>query len=173
MVKLLNSWMALLLQYLQERGVIKNDSILGGYMELSCPEFNYGEQIPQKFTCDGDNVNPPLRIAEIPSGTQSLTLFVDDPDAPSGLFTHWIVFDISPQVNIEQNSIPGKQGKNTTNRISYFGPCPPPNQRHRYYFRLFALDLKLNIPAGSTRKHIERSMEGHILANAELVGYYR
>lgn len=142
-------------------------------MRLNSPEFADKDMIPIKFTCDGENINPPLQCEQIPYGTASLVLICDDPDAPSGLYTHWIVFDIAPNTSIEQNSIPGKQGTNTAGQISYFGPCPPKNQRHRYYFRMYALNQLLNIPVGSTRVKIEKAMEGHVLASAELMGYYR
>lgn len=143
-------------------------------MKISSPAFEENSKIPKKYTCDGENINPPLEIKEIPEGTQSLVLIVEDPDAPMGKFLHWLVFNIDPKVNfIEENSLPfgSIQGKNDFGQEGYGGPCPPFGQ-HRYFFKVFALDKKLNLPSGAKLNEIENAMEGHILDQAELIGVY-
>lgn len=141
-------------------------------MNVSSPAFGYNQMIPQKFTCLGKNINPSLEIKDIPSATESLVLIVDDPDAPGGTWVHWVVYDIPVSKTIKENSIPGVQGMNDFKRINYGGPCPP-SGIHRYYFKLYALDRKMNLPAGKTKNEIEASMQGHIIANDELIGLFQ
>jgi len=145
----------------------------GAKMKITSSAFQEGGNIPSKFTCDGSDSSPPLQIAEVPSGAKSLALVVDDPDAPSGLFTHWIVWNISPQTNaIAEGSAPnGVQGTNHFGKSGYGGPCPPPGT-HRYYFKIFALDRELNLPAGAKRNQLDAAMKGHIVAQGELMGRY-
>ena len=145
----------------------------GSKMTVTSSAFQQAGSIPSKFTCDGDNKNPPLQIAEIPSGAKSLALVVDDPDAPSGLFTHWVVWNISPQTNaITEGSAPkGVQGTNDFGKSGYGGPCPPSGS-HRYYFKIFALDRQLDLPSGAKRKQLDAAMKGHIVAQGELIGRY-
>ncbi len=142
-------------------------------MKLTSPDFQNNKKIPIRFTGDGEDINPNLIIEEIPQNTKSLVLIVDDPDAPAGIWNHWIVFNISPNLKIiKENYIPGMQGRNSWSRIGYGGPKPP-SGTHRYFFRIFALDVSLNLKEGSTRKELEEAMEGHILEKAELIGLYR
>ena len=142
-------------------------------MKITSSAFQGGGNIPSKFTCDGGDSSPPLQIAEIPSGAKSLVLVVDDPDAPSGLFTHWIVWNISPQTNaIAEGSAPkGVQGTSDFGKSDYGGPCPP-SGTHRYYFKIFALDRELNLPSGTKRNQLDAAMKGHVVAQGELMGRY-
>lgn len=141
-------------------------------MELKSPEFKNNELIPKKFTCRGENVNPGLNIEGIPPGAKSMALIVDDPDAPGGDWVHWVMFDISPVSKIEEDSAPGKQGMNDSGRTRYDGPCPPFGT-HRYFFKVYALDTELNLKEGITKAHLEKAMQGHILAKAELIGLFK
>ena len=133
-----------------------------------------GETIPVKHTCDGENVNPELAFEDIPEETKSLSLIVDDPDAPGGLFTHWIVFNIDPKTQkIQENTPPatGVIGKNDFKNIDYDGPCPP-SGTHRYYFRLFALDTMLDLKEGCNRAQLDSAIENHVIESAELMSRY-
>jgi Raf kinase inhibitor-like YbhB/YbcL family protein len=144
-------------------------------MKISSPAFENNSKIPSKFTCDGENANPPLKIEDVPSGTKSLVLIVDDPDAPGGTFLHWLVWNIPPQTTlIEENSLPqgAVQGGNDFGKENYGGPCPP-SGTHRYFFKLYALDKNLNLPKGSSLKEVEKEMEVHILDQAQLIGLYQ
>jgi Raf kinase inhibitor-like YbhB/YbcL family protein len=145
----------------------------GARMKITSSAFQEGANIPSKFSCDGANTSPPLQIADVPSGVKSLALVVDDPDAPSGLFTHWTVWNISPQTNsIEEGSSPkGMQGTNDFGKPGYGGPCPPAGT-HRYYFKIFALDRELDLPAGTKRSQLDAAMKGHVVAQGELMGRY-
>jgi len=140
-------------------------------MKLTSSEFEHGGSIPAKFTCDGKDVSPPLEIADAPDDTKTMALIVDDPDAPSKTWLHWLLYDIPPTARIQEDDIPGKQGMNDFGKKNYGGPCPP-SGRHRYFFRLHALDTELNLPDGASRKDVENAMEGHILEKAELMGLY-
>ena len=142
-------------------------------MKITSSAFQEGGNIPSKFTCDGGDTSPPLQIAEIPSGAKSLALIVDDPDAPSALFTHWIIWNISPQTNaIAEGSAPkGVQGTNDFGKSDYGGPCPP-SGTHRYYFKIFALDRELDLPSGTKRSQLDAAMKGHVVAQGELMGRY-
>ena len=143
-------------------------------MKLTSSAFAHNGPIPLEFTCDGANINPELNISDVPANALSLVLIVDDPDAVVGVWDHWIIFDILPSAGqIAQNSQPeGVAGKNSGGRNSYQGPCPP-SGTHRYFFKLYALDAKLNFPEGSNKKQIESAMQGHVLAKAELIGLYK
>jgi Raf kinase inhibitor-like YbhB/YbcL family protein len=145
----------------------------GARMKITSSAFQEGASIPSKFSCDGANTSPPLQIADVPSGAKSLVLIVDDPDAPSGLFTHWVVWNISPQTNgIAEGSGPkGVQGKNDFGKSGYGGPCPP-SGTHRYYFKIFALDRELDLPPGAKRSQLDAAMKGHVVAQGELIGRY-
>ena len=145
----------------------------GAKMKITSSAFQEGGNIPSKFTCDGGDTSPPLQIAEIPSGAKSLALVVDDPDAPSGLFTHWIVWNISPQTNaiVEGSTPKGVQGTSDFGKSGYGGPCPP-SGTHRYYFKIFALDGELNLPPGTKRSQLDAAMKGHVVAQGELMGRY-
>lgn len=142
-------------------------------MKLTSPAFENGSSIPSRFTCDGSDVSPALVIENVPAGTKTLALIVDDPDAPMKTWVHWVVYDIDPAMKIiKENSVPGKQGINDFRRNSWGGPCPP-SGTHRYYFKLYALDNILGIGEGIDKKGLEKAMAGHILAESELVGLYK
>lgn len=128
--------------------------------------------IPVTYTCDGDDINPSLHIENIPQGTKSLVLIVDDPDAPMGVFDHWVVWNIPPSHNvIKENEVPGVEGLNDFGKHHYEGPCPPSGV-HRYFFTVYALDKKLDIDQRSRSAKVKVAMKGHILAEGELVGLY-
>ena len=141
-------------------------------MKITSPEFQDGKFIPQKFSCQGEGVNPSLLIEGVPKEAKSLSLIVDDPDAPMGTFTHWVVYDIAVIGEIKENSVPGKQGINTAGKKDYVSPCPPFGAHH-YFFRIYALDEMLNLNEGISRQELEKAMQGHILDKAELVGLYK
>ena len=145
----------------------------GAKMKITSSAFQDGANIPSKFTCDGADTSPPLQIADIPSEAKSLALIVDDPDAPSGLFTHWTVWNIPPQTSVvREGSAPkGVQGTNGFGKSGYGGPCPP-SGTHRYYFKLFALDRELDLPFGAKRGQLDAAMKGHVVAQGELMGRY-
>jgi len=145
----------------------------GVKMKITSSAFQGGANIPSKFTCDGSDTSPPLQIADVPSGAKSLALIVDDPDAPGGLFTHWMVWNIPPDAGaIGEGSTPkGAQGTNDFGKSGYGGPCPP-SGAHRYYFKVFALDRELDLPSGAKRRQLDAAMKGHIVAEGELMGRY-
>jgi len=127
--------------------------------------------IPRKYTCDGRDVNPSLNIEDLPKETKSLVLIVDDPDAPMGTWVHWVVWNIPPAKEILEDSVPGTEGVNDFQRHSYGGPCPP-SGTHRYFFKVYALDAKLELSPNSRKRDLEKAMEGHILAKGEIIGLY-
>ena len=128
--------------------------------------------IPRKYTCDGDDINPPLDVDGIPTEAKSLALIVEDPDAPSGTWLHWLVWNIPASRHIAENAIPGLQGHNDFDKRSYGGPCPP-SGTHRYFFKIYALDAVIDLPDGSSRNDIEDAMRDHIIAYGELEGTYK
>jgi hypothetical protein len=135
--------------------------------------FENNKVIPVKYSCDGDEVNPPLTINDVPLGTKTLVLIVDDPDAPRGTFDHWIVWNIPPTGKIEERSVPGTEGLNSDGQRSYIGMCPP-SGTHRYFFKVYALDTELELNPNATRKKdLEKAMQGHILAKGELIGLHK
>lgn len=147
-------------------------------MELTSPAFSHDSVIPARYTCDGDNVNPPLVIGGVPEQAVSLVLIMDDPDVPKhlradGMWDHWVVFNIAPQTReIAENSEPaGVQGLGTGGNLKYSGPCPP-DREHRYFFKLYALDCQLDLAEGASKAEVEQNMAGHVLAQAELMGRY-
>ena len=142
---------------------------------LSSAVFAAGAKIPTKYTCAGEDISPPLAWNDQPQGTQSLALIMDDPDAPAGTWDHWLLVNLPANLrNLpEQAGAPAGSvdGKNSWGRTGYGGPCPP-RGTHRYFFKLYALDTKLDLPTGTTKSQLLRAMEGHILAQAELIGTY-
>ena len=149
---------------------------------ITSDAFLEGEEIPTKYTCDGDDLSPDLRWSDIPPNTKSLALICDDPDAPSGAFTHWILFDLPPTVTELPEGVStarrlangAVQGQNDFNRIGYGGPCPPPNDsEHRYYFRIYALDTELQLQGGARREDVVPAMVGHVMATGHLMGTYK
>ena len=145
----------------------------GAKMKVTSSAFQQGANIPSKFSCDGPNTSPPLQISDVPTEAKSLVLIVDDPDAPNGLFTHWVVWNISPQATtIAEGSTPkGVQGTNDFGKSGYGGPCPP-SGTHRYYFKVFALDRELDLPVGAKRSQLDSAIKGHVIAQGELMGRY-
>ncbi|MDP1836266.1 MAG: YbhB/YbcL family Raf kinase inhibitor-like protein [Chlamydiales bacterium] len=142
-------------------------------MKLSSPAFKDQQPLPQKFTCKGANVSPPLTFEGIPVDTKSLALIVDDQDAPSGTFVHWIIWNVDPDLtHIAERSGLGFRGRNDFGALGYRGPCPPPGKAHRYIFHLYALDQELSLPDGITRQKLDEQMKGHILESAELTAFY-
>ena len=133
--------------------------------------FSQGGHIPKKYSCEGENINPPLEISNIPGEAQTLALIVEDPDAPSGIFYHWLVWNISPNAAIAENANPGLSGTNSFGDQSYGGPCPPSGV-HRYYFKVFALDTELNLQAGANKTQLQEAMKEHVLASGELMARY-
>ncbi|MFH1722852.1 MAG: YbhB/YbcL family Raf kinase inhibitor-like protein [Candidatus Altiarchaeota archaeon] len=146
-----------------------------GELELSSSAFSEGETIPSKYTCDGDDINPPLKIAGAPDGAESLVLIMDDPDAPMGTWDHWVLFNINPKTDsIPEDTIPegAFQGVNSWGKTEYGGPCPP-SGTHRYFFKLYALDNSIPVEEIPDKKMIEASIKGHILAQTRLMGKYQ
>ena len=139
-------------------------------MKLVSPNFSHKEFIPAKFSCKGNNVNPELIIEDAPENTVSFVLVMDDPDAPGGTWDHWIVWNIT-KTKIEENSVPGIQGVNSWGNNKYGGPCPP-SGTHKYSFKIYSLDTKLDIPENSRKIDVEKAMKNHILAKSELIGLF-
>lgn len=150
-------------------------------LTVSSSAFQEGDKIPAKYTCEGQDVSPPLAWSEPPAGTRSLALIVDDPDAPGGVFTHWLLFNIPPDSRELPEAVPTQaelasgalQGKTDFGRTGYGGPCPPPGRPHRYQFTLYALDQPLDLEGGASKKQLLSAMEGHILAQGQLTGTYQ
>jgi Raf kinase inhibitor-like YbhB/YbcL family protein len=140
-------------------------------MKIICPEFHHGGTIPRIYTCDGEDINPELSITEIPAEAKTLALIVDDPDAPGRTWVHWVVFNMTTDGTVRRNSIPGTEGQNDFGRLSYGGPCPP-RGAHRYYFKVYALDARLDLREGSTKAELLKAMKGRILEEASLIGLY-
>jgi len=154
------------------QGMIRDDLMKIEELRITSPSFQNNGAIPAKYTCDGNDVNPPLNITGIPREAKSLVLIVDDPDASMGTFVHWVVWNIPPKERIEENSVPGVEGMNDFRKRSYGGPCPP-SGTHRYFFKLYALDVKLDLKTNSRKEDVEKAIEGHVLARGETVGLYR
>ena len=149
-------------------------------IQISSSAFENGGEIPKKYSCDHDDVSPPLEWSGIPVNTKSLALIMDDPDAPAGTWVHWVLYNIPPsldnipeavQVTPEVVGI-GLQGKNDFRKIGYGGPCPPFGRSHRYFFKLFALDALLDLRSGISKNELLDGMQGHILGEGELIGLY-
>lgn len=141
-------------------------------MKISSPAFSDDGMIPPKYTCQGSDINPQLDISEIPPNTKTLALIVDDPDAPSGDWVHWVLFNVAVTNRILENSAPGILGRNDFGRNTWGGPCPP-SGTHRYLFKIYSLDTALELRAGATKKDLEKAMAGHILGKAVLTGLYK
>ncbi|MCX6739757.1 MAG: YbhB/YbcL family Raf kinase inhibitor-like protein [Candidatus Parcubacteria bacterium] len=144
-------------------------------MKLTSPAFTHNANLPSKYTCDGQGINPPLEIAEVPANTQSLVLISDDPDAPMGTYTHWLVWNIDPQTTeIKENSVPegANLGKTSAGKTGYVAPCPPTGT-HRYLFKIYALDIKLDLTPNAGKDNLEKAIQGHILDSAEIIGIYQ
>lgn len=149
-------------------------------ISVKSPAFGQMGMIPSQYTCDGKNMSPTLTIENVPANAKSLALIVDDPDAPAGTWVHWVMYDIPPQTKVLKAGISQKdvlpdgsvQGINDFHKIEYGGPCPP-NGKHRYFFKLYALNKTLNIQAGASKTRLLTYMEGHIVGYGELIGQYK
>jgi Raf kinase inhibitor-like YbhB/YbcL family protein len=147
---------------------------------LSSSDFQNGAMIAKNFTCDGADVSPELSWSDAPKGTEEFALIADDPDAPVGTWTHWVLYGVKSETHslpqnvskVDQLPDGGMQGRNDFRKIGYGGPCPPPGKPHRYFFRLYALDAKLSLKPGASRQELEQAMKGHVLGQAELMGKY-
>lgn len=145
-------------------------------MQITSPTFENKGAIPQKYTCEGEGVQPPLTIADIPHGTEALALIVDDPDAPIGLFTHWLVWNIEPEITSIEEDVTWEgaiEGNNSAGQLGWIAPCPPADTGiHHYRFQLFALNSPLTVKEGATRQEVEQAIEEVEIARAELIGQY-
>jgi Raf kinase inhibitor-like YbhB/YbcL family protein len=147
---------------------------------LSSTAFHEGQAIPARYTADGEDVSPPLSWTGVPGSTQSLALVCEDPDAPRGIWTHWVLFNLLPSAEALEEDVPPQatlpdgsvQGTNDFKRLGYGGPSPPPGKPHRYYFKLFALDTTLPLSPGASRQQVLDAMKGHVLGQAQLMGTY-
>ncbi len=147
-------------------------------MKLTSTAFEHQGKIPSKYTCDGANISPPLRLSDVPAQAKSLVLIMDDPDVPKhlrqdGMWDHWVVFNIPVSLTeLKEGEEPeGTHGIGTSNNLDYNGPCPP-DREHRYFFKLYALDTELKLPEQAKKQQVEKAMEGHVLAKTELMGRY-
>ena len=155
----------------------------GGAMmiRLTSPAFQAGQPIPSRYTADGADVSPPLSWSGVPEGTRSLALVCDDPDAPRGTWVHWVLYGLPPTVTELPEGVPAdpttpqgaKQGTNDFGRLGYGGPAPPPGKPHRYFFKIYALDIVPDLAPGASKQELLSAMEGHILAQGELMGTYK
>jgi Raf kinase inhibitor-like YbhB/YbcL family protein len=166
----------------------KNDYILraiivmmgeGASLRIESNAFGNGETIPSRHTCDGKNVSPPLNWSDVPNGTKELVLICEDIDAPVGIITHWLIYGMDPSVGgieegLKPNSGSGNfnHGRRSFGKRNYMGPCPPGKKPHRYVFKLYALDRRLDLETGVKKKNLLKAMEGHIIVTSELVGTY-
>ena len=141
-------------------------------LDVTSKAFRLGELIPKQYTCDGQNINPPLDIHRIPYDTTTLVLIVDDPDAPVGTWAHWLVWNIPVTNHLKENKVCGIEGVNDFQQHHYTGPCPP-SGTHRYYFKVYAIDEELDLPANTNKFELEKAIKGHILGYGELVGIYQ
>ena len=143
-------------------------------VQITSTAFNEGGYIPPLYTCDDQNVSPPLAWTGIPTSSISLAIIMDDPDAPAGTWVHWVLYNLPPDTtSLEQGMTGlGMDGKNDFNRLGYGGPCPPRGSNHRYFIKIYALDAKLDLKSGATKNQLESSMRGHILAQGQLMGRY-
>ena len=150
-------------------------------LQLSSTAFVEGQPISEKHTCQGLDVSPPLKWSGAPPATKSFALIADDPDAPVGTWVHWVLFDLPPATTElaedtpKSQHLPGnaKQGLNDFRRLGYGGPCPPPGKPHRYFFKLYALDTLLDLKPGISKKDLLKAMEGHVIAEGQLMGTYQ
>jgi len=150
-------------------------------LQVTSPAFIEGKEIPVEYTCQGKDISPALKWSGVPTVAKSLVLIADDPDAPMGTWVHWVVFDLPPttteltQDTPKSQHLPGgaKHGLNDFKKLGYGGPCPPPGKPHRYFFKLYALDKLLDLKPGATKDDVVKAMEGHVLAEGQLMGTYQ
>lgn len=158
----------------------RQDSSPSGF-RMESLAFAQGKRIPQRFTCEGADISPELKWSAPPAGTRSLVLIVEDPDAPGGIWTHWVAYNLPARAREIPESVPkqerlaggGLQGLNSFGRIGYGGPCPPPGNAHRYFFRLYALDITLSLKPGASRQEVLAASKGHVLGEAHLMGRFK
>ncbi len=149
-------------------------------MTLTSSAFASGATIPNQYTCKGEDVSPPLAWSGAPAHASSYALIMDDPDAPSGTWVHWVVWNIPATAHLLPEGVPKReelddgtrQGRNSFRKVGYNGPCPPEGQTHRYFFRLYALDTKLKLSSGANREEVDEAMKGHVLAQSEYMGTF-
>jgi Raf kinase inhibitor-like YbhB/YbcL family protein len=153
-------------------------------MKLTSPSFDANSAIPARYTCDGEDLSPALHWSDVPEDAKSLVVIMDDPDAPPGTWVHWVLYDLPGNLTDLPEGVPEKErleegaahgacwGVESYSRIGYHGPCPPPGDPHRYYFRLYALDTRLDLAPRATKDEVVKAMKGHVLAEAELMGTY-
>jgi Raf kinase inhibitor-like YbhB/YbcL family protein len=149
-------------------------------LQVTSSAFRDGQAVPKQFTADGKNVSPPLQWGDPPDGTKSFALIAEDPDAPRGTWTHWVLFNLPADKRSLEEGVPAegtlpggaRQGSNDFGKLGYGGPSPPAGKPHRYYFKLYALDAELNLPPGATKKQVLAATEGHVLAEGQLMGTY-
>ena len=141
-------------------------------LRITSSAFEEGGYIPAKYTCEGPNINPPLKIEQVPHGAQTLAIIVEDPDAPKGVFDHWLAWNIERTELIGENTRPGVSGRNGFGKTGYFGPCPPSGS-HRYFFNVYALDVLIDLEPGAEKNQLVQAMSGHILAQGSMMGYYK
>ncbi len=150
-------------------------------LQVSSKSFSAGADIPKKYSCDGQNISPQLAWENLPEGTRSMAVLLEDPDAPGGIFTHWVMYDLPVGMDSVAEGVPvvgeipggGLQGLNDFGKLGYGGPCPPPGRVHRYIFRVFALDQPLGLPSRASKGSVQQAMHGHVLAEGELMGKFR
>lgn len=149
-------------------------------MQIQSSDFAPSQPIPQKFTCDGQDASPQLTWSGVPAATKTFALIADDPDAPAGTWVHWVLFNLPAQATSLPEGVPksdsaagGIQGKNDFGKVGYNGPCPPPGKPHRYFFKLYALDTSLALQPGARKQEVVAAMQGHVVAQAEVVGTYQ
>ena len=142
-------------------------------MKIESTAFENNGKIPKQYTCEGEDVSPPLVIKDIPKTAKSLVLIVDDPDAPTGTFDHWLAWNIPVKETLPQNYTAPKEGRNHFGDTHYRGPCPPRGKPHRYFFKVFALDKKLDLEEGSTKFELETAMKDHVVGKAFIIGTYQ
>lgn len=140
-------------------------------IQITSPAFNNEGDIPSKYSCDGEGINPPLHIDNIPEAAKSFALIIEDPDAPNGVFDHWIVWNIEPVSDIKEANNPGVSGDNSAGKSGYHPVCPPSGS-HRYFFYVFALDTSLDLPVGTRKKDLQSAMDGHIIDKGSIMGRY-
>ena len=165
----------------EEKSTPVKKEVVAMTIQVTSTAFEDGGTIPTKYTCDGDDVSPPLSWTSIPQGTKSLALICDDPDAPVGTWVHWVIYGLSPHSTGLPEGVPtqrvladgAKQGINDFRKIGYGGPCPPKGPAHRYFFKVYALDSEIKLEAGATKKELLKAMQNHILAEGQLMGKYQ
>ena len=151
-------------------------------MRIESPKFENKGDIPEKYTCDGQDISPPLSLEDVSSDAVSISLVVDDPDAPGGTFDHWIIWNIDPSLDSVPEDVPNEetvedlggavQGKNGFGELGYRGPCPPPGPKHKYRFKAFALDEEMDLEPGAMKGDLQEKMDGHVLSEDVTIGFY-